>query len=116
VKKLCIEVKVCIQGTRKGIGWWKMGNWRLKGARENTEQGMCPMCSEEERWNRILRCKEIINWREGPVDKRFTSTEPQIRIRRIATIKGKDKLEKVQLYLSKYKKKWKRSVMKYEEK
>jgi hypothetical protein len=36
-------------------------------------------------------------------------------MRRIATIKDNDKLQKAGLYLSKYKEKWKRSVMKYEE-
>jgi hypothetical protein len=42
-KKLYIEV--CTQEARRGIGWWKMGMWRLKGVRRNTEQGMCPMCN-----------------------------------------------------------------------
>jgi hypothetical protein len=36
-------------------------------------------------------------------------------MRRIATIKDNDKLQKVGLYLSWYKEKWKRSVKKYEE-
>jgi hypothetical protein len=57
---------------------------------------------------------ETRSWREELVDKRFTSTEPEIGMR-IATIKDNDKLQKVGLYLSKYKEKWKRSVMKYEE-
>jgi hypothetical protein len=42
-KKLYIEV--CTQEARSGIGWWKMGIWRLKGVKGNTEQGMCPMCN-----------------------------------------------------------------------
>jgi hypothetical protein len=50
----------------------------------------------------------------GACRQRFTSTEPIIVIRMIAAIKD-DKLQKVGLYLSKYKEKWKRSVMKYEE-
>jgi uncharacterized protein YprB with RNaseH-like and TPR domain len=49
------------------------------------------------------------------VDKRFTNIEPEIGIRRIVTIKDNDKLQEVGLYLSKYNKKWKRSVMKYED-
>jgi hypothetical protein len=36
-------------------------------------------------------------------------------MRRIATIKDNDKLQEVGLYLSEYKEKWKRSLMKYEE-
>jgi hypothetical protein len=49
------------------------------------------------------------------VDKRFTSIEPEIGMRRIATNKDNDELQKAGLYLSKYKEKWERSVMKYEE-
>jgi uncharacterized protein YprB with RNaseH-like and TPR domain len=89
-----------------------MGIWRLKGVRGNTEQGMC---NKEEGWTHIVRCKETRSWREELTDKRFTSIEPEIGIRRIATNKDYDKPHKVRLYLSKYKEKWKRSVTKYEE-
>jgi hypothetical protein len=74
----------------------------------NTEHGMCPMCSKEEGWSHILRCEKTRNWREELVDKRFTSIEPKIGIRRIATNKDYDKLQKVGLYLSMYKEKWKK--------
>jgi uncharacterized protein YprB with RNaseH-like and TPR domain len=76
---------------------------------------MCPRCSKEEGWSHTLRCEETRSWREELVDKRFTSNEPEIGMRRAATIKDNDKLQKFGLYLSKYKEKWKRSVMKYEE-
>jgi uncharacterized protein YprB with RNaseH-like and TPR domain len=92
-----------------------MGIWRLKGVRGNTEQGMCPMCNKEEGWSHVLRYEETRSWREELVDKRFTRIEPEIGMRRMATIKENDKLQKVGLYLTKYKEKWKRSVMKYEE-
>jgi hypothetical protein len=93
---------------RRGIGWWKMGIWRLKGVRGSTEQGMCPMCNKEEYWSHILRCAKTGSWREELVGKQFTNIEPGIGIRRIATIKDDDKLQIVGLYLSKYKEKWKR--------
>jgi hypothetical protein len=89
-----------------------MDIWRLKGVRGNTEQGMC---NKEEGWSHILRCAETRSLREELVDKRFISIEPEIVMRRIATIKDNDRLQKVGLYLSKHKDKWKRSVMKYEE-
>jgi uncharacterized protein YprB with RNaseH-like and TPR domain len=92
-----------------------MGIWRLKGVRENTEHGMCPMCNKEEDWSHILSCEGTRSWREELVDKQFTNIEPEIGMRRIGTIKDNDKLQKVGLYLSKYKEKWKRLVMKYEE-
>jgi hypothetical protein len=52
---------------------------------------------------------------ERLVDKRFTSIEPQIGIRKIVTNRNYDKLQKIGLYLSKYKEKSRRSVSKYEE-
>jgi hypothetical protein len=110
-----LYIEVCTQEARRGIGWWKMGTWRLRGVRGNTEQGMCPMCNKEKGWSHILRCEETRSWREELVDKRFTSIEPEIGIRRVATSKDNDKLQKVALYLNKYKEKWKRSVMKYDE-
>jgi hypothetical protein len=70
-----------------------MGIWRLKGVRGNTGQGMCPMCNKEEGWSHILRCEETRNLRELFVDKRFTSIEPEIGIRRIAIIKDNDELQ-----------------------
>jgi hypothetical protein len=87
----------------------------LKGVWGHREQGICPMCNKEDGWSHILRCEETRSWREEPVDKRFINIEPDIGMRRIATIKDNDKLQNVGLYLSKYKEKWKRSVMNYEE-
>jgi hypothetical protein len=63
----------------------------------------------------VSRCEETRSWREEFVDKRFTSIDPEIGIRRVVTSKDNDKLQKIGLYLSKYKEKWKRSVKKYEE-
>jgi hypothetical protein len=46
-----LYTEVCTQEARRGIGWWKMGIWRLKGVRGNKEQGMCPMCNNEKGWS-----------------------------------------------------------------
>jgi hypothetical protein len=73
------------------------------------------MCSKEEGWSRIFRCDETKSWRNDLDDKRFTSVDPEIGIRRVATNKDKDKLQKFWLYLNMYKEKWKRAVIKQEE-
>jgi hypothetical protein len=112
-KKFYIEV--CTQEARRGIGWWKTGICKLKGVRSNREQGICPLCNKEEGWSHVLRCDETKSCREDLVDKRFTSVDPEIGIRRVATSKDKDKLQKFGLYLNMYKDKWKRAVIKYEE-
>jgi hypothetical protein len=46
---------------------------------------------------------------------RFTSVDPETGIRRVATSKDTDKLQKFGLYLNMYKENWKRAVIKYEE-
>jgi hypothetical protein len=89
-KKFYIEV--CSQEARRGIGWWKMGIWKLKGVRGNIEQGMCPMCSKEEGWRHIFRCDETKSWRNDLVDKRFTSVDREIGIRRVASTNMKSSL------------------------
>jgi predicted RNA-binding protein YlxR (DUF448 family) len=81
---------------------------------EEIQNRDCVLCNKEEGWSHILRCEETRSWREELVDKRFTSIEPEIGIRRIATSKDNDKLQKFGLYLSKYKEKCERSVKKYE--
>jgi hypothetical protein len=60
--------------------------------------------SKEEGWSHIFRCDETKSWRNDLVDKRFTSVDPEIGIRRVATNKDKDKLYKFGLYLNIYKK------------
>jgi hypothetical protein len=70
------------------------------------------MCNKEEGWSHVLRCGETKSCREGLVDKRFTSIEPEIGIRMVATSKDNDKLQQSGLYLNMYKEKWKRAVMK----
>jgi hypothetical protein len=87
-----LYVEVCTQEARGVIGWWKIGIWRLNGVRVNIEWGMCRMCNKEGGWSHILRSEETRSWREELVDKRFTSIEPEIGIRRIVTNKDNDKL------------------------
>jgi hypothetical protein len=62
-----------------------------------------------------LRCEETRSLREEFADKRFISTDPEIGIMRVVTNKNNDKLQKIRLYLSKYKEKRKMSAKKYEE-
>jgi hypothetical protein len=51
-------IEVCTQEARGGVGWWKIGIWRLEGVKRNTGQGLCPVCNKEEGWSHILRCEE----------------------------------------------------------
>jgi hypothetical protein len=75
----------------------------------------CVLCAIKRKDEVTLRCKETRSWRQELVDKRFTGIDPETGIIRILTNRNNDKLQKIGLYLSKYKEKWKRSVKKYEE-
>jgi hypothetical protein len=63
------------------------------------------MCNKEEGWSHIFRCDETKSWRNDLVHKRFTSVDPEIGTRRVATNKDKDKLKIIGLYLIIYKEK-----------
>jgi hypothetical protein len=47
-----------------------INNGRLKRGRGSNEQEICPICSEEEDWNHILRCAGTKILRNETVDKR----------------------------------------------
>jgi hypothetical protein len=42
-----IYCEVCTCEERRGIGWWKVGNWRLEGMMGNVDQGMCVPCMQK---------------------------------------------------------------------
>jgi hypothetical protein len=53
--------------------------------------------------------------REELADKRFTSIDPEIRIRGIIANVSKDNWQKIGLYVSRYKEKWETLVKEYED-
>jgi hypothetical protein len=52
-----------MQEARRGMGWWKMGIWKLKVIRGSTEEGMFLRWNKEV-WSHILRSEETRNWRD----------------------------------------------------
>jgi hypothetical protein len=65
-------IEVCTFEERRSSGWWKMGNWRLKGMRGNAVHGMCAVCRKDGVTSCEVREQEIggINW------KKFVSSLP----------------------------------------
>jgi hypothetical protein len=62
---------------RRGLGWWKMGNWRLRRMKGNTDQGICPVCRKEDGWSHIQQCEEgTRNWREKLLEKNVHKNTP----------------------------------------
>jgi hypothetical protein len=71
---------------RRGIGWWKVGIWRLKGMRGNTGQGICPVCRKDKGWSHILGCKGTKNSKDELLERKLTSIDLKIRIRIVSKI------------------------------
>jgi hypothetical protein len=63
---------------RKGVGWWKMGIWRLKGVRGNTDKGVC---RKEDGGSHILQCEGTRVLRDRWLEIKFTSVHPEIGIK-----------------------------------
>lgn len=62
-----------------------MGVRRLKSVSGNIrDQGMCPMCNTEDDRSHVLGCEKRRCWKEELADKRFTSINSEIGIRRVA--------------------------------
>jgi hypothetical protein len=92
---------------RKGIGWWKMGIWWLKGLRGNIDKGVC---RKKEGGSHVLQCEGTRVWRDRRLERKFTGIHPEIGIKKIASNKMRDNWTKIAQYLIKYKQKWERVV------
>jgi hypothetical protein len=79
-REKCIDI--CIFEERKGVGWWKMGFWRLKGTRGNTDKGVCPVCRKEEGRSHILQCEGARVWRDRWLERKFTGIHLEIGIKK----------------------------------
>jgi hypothetical protein len=73
-------IDICTFEERKGIGCCKMGIWRPKGMRGNTDKGACAVCREEEGGSHILQCEGTRVWRDRWLERKFTSVHPEIGI------------------------------------
>jgi hypothetical protein len=86
VKEICTEL--CTGETRRGIGLWKTGVWKLKGIGRNTEQDL--NCSKEVDWSYILRCEGTKVWKVEILDKKYRNIDIEMGIRRAVGCKNKD--------------------------
>jgi hypothetical protein len=106
-------IDICTFEERKGIGWWKMGIWRLKGMRGNIDKGVRSVCRKEGRKEGVTSCSVKVQGSGGTwLERKFTSTHPEIGIKKIASNKMRDNWTKIAQYLIKYKQKWERAVKK----
>jgi hypothetical protein len=75
-------IDICTLEEGKGIRWWKMGIWRLKGMRGNIYKDVCPVCRKEEGGSHILQCESTRVWRDSWLERKFASIHPEIGIKK----------------------------------
>jgi hypothetical protein len=75
-------IDICTFEEGKGIRWWKMGIWRLKGMRGKIDKGVCPVCRKEDGGSRILQCEGTRVWRDRWLERKFSSIHPEIGIKK----------------------------------
>jgi hypothetical protein len=95
-------IDICAFEGKKGVGWWKMGIWRLKRMRGNTDKGVCPVCMKEGGGSHILQREGTRVWRDRWLEIKFTR---EIGIKKIASYKTRDNWTKTEKYLIEYKQK-----------
>jgi hypothetical protein len=71
-------IDICTFEERKGIGWWKMGIWGLKGVRGNIDKSVCPVWRKESH----LQCEGTRVWRDRWLEIKFTGIHPEIGIKK----------------------------------
>jgi hypothetical protein len=58
------HVDCCNSNERRGMVWWRLGIWKLRGSRKGVEKGTCPLCLGKEYTKHILlECPGTKNWR-----------------------------------------------------
>jgi hypothetical protein len=54
----------CNSNERRGMAWWRLGIWKLRGSRKGAEKGTCPLClGKEDTKYILLERPETKNWR-----------------------------------------------------
>jgi hypothetical protein len=41
-------IDCCNRNDRRGMAWWRLGIWKLRGSRKGVEKGTCPLCLGKE--------------------------------------------------------------------
>jgi hypothetical protein len=44
------HIDCCNRNERRGMAWWRLGIWKLRGSRKSVEKGTCSLCFGEGRF------------------------------------------------------------------
>jgi hypothetical protein len=92
---------------RSGIVWLLAGVWQLKGVRQNTDKGRCPLCfNEEDAKHILLDCRDTRNWRLKLLNDKWPSMNKEVAYRKMLRCTNKDQIRNLHIYLDIVKYKW----------
>jgi hypothetical protein len=77
-------INCCNSNERRGMTWWRLGIWKLRGSRKGVEKGTRPLCLGTEGTKHILlECPETKYWRMEMLCKRWMDINEEVAYRKI---------------------------------
>jgi hypothetical protein len=105
-KKLYIQ-QCSRKQKRSGIAWLLAGVWQLKGVRQNSDNGGCPLCLEEQGVKHIsLDCRDTWNWRLKLLYDKWLRINKEVPYKKMLSCTKKDQLKNLGKYLDTVKCNW----------
>jgi hypothetical protein len=75
----------------RGRVWVENGSPETERGKENSEEGICPICSKEEEWNHVLRWEGRTILRDKSLDRKVRNIDAKIGNGRAAGCKNREK-------------------------
>jgi hypothetical protein len=106
------EYIVCFtRNERSGLAWYKTGIWKMRGMKNRSEKGRCPLCSEDEEVIHILlKCSEMRKWREQFLSRKWLMLNEGIAYKKIINCTNIIECRNIGIYLYKIKCKWENEI------
>jgi hypothetical protein len=85
----------CNRNERRGMAWWRLGIWKLRGSRKGVEKGTCLLClGKEDTKHILLECPENNDWRMEMLCKRWLDINEKIVYRKVLSCTKKMTVKK----------------------
>jgi hypothetical protein len=88
-------IDCCNRNERRGMAWWRLGIWKLRGSTKGVEKGTCLLCLGKEHTKHILLvCPETNDWRMKMLCKRWLDIKEEIAYRKVLSCTKKNDVKK----------------------
>jgi hypothetical protein len=101
----------CTRNERSGLARFETGIWKLRGTRQGSEKGRCPLRSEDEdAIHRYLKCSETRKWREQFLSRKWLMLNEGIDYKKIISCTNTVELRSIEIYLHNIICKWENKI------